>query len=57
MDNKSAIHVAKNPEHQRCMRHLNTIYYGFREEVEAREISPHFVPTVDMPADILPRAG
>jgi len=52
MVNQSAIRVAKNPEHQGRMRHLNLIYYGFREE-EAGEISPHFVPTVDMPADIL----
>ena len=56
MDNKSAICVAKNPEHQGRMRHHKTIYYGFREEVEAGEISPHFVPTVDMPADILTKA-
>jgi len=56
MDTQSAIRVAKNPEHQGRMRHLNPIYYGFREEVEAGEISPHFVPTVDMPADILTKA-
>jgi len=40
MDNQSAICVVKNAEHQGCMRHLNPIYYGFREEVEAGEISP-----------------
>jgi hypothetical protein len=55
-DNQSAIRVAKNPEHQGCMKHLNPIYYGFREQVEAGEISPHFVPTADMPADILTKA-
>jgi len=56
MDNQSAIRVAKNPEHQGRMKHLNPIYYGFREQVEAGEISPHFVPTMDMPADILTKA-
>jgi len=56
MDNQSAIRVAKNPEHQGRMKHLNPIYYGFREQVEAGEISPHFIPTVDMPADILTKA-
>ena len=34
MDNQSAIRVAKNPEHQGRMKHLNPIYYGFREQVE-----------------------
>ena len=41
MDNQSAICVVKIPEHQECLRHLNPIHYGFREEVEAGEISPH----------------
>jgi hypothetical protein len=31
-------------------------YYGFREQVEAGEISPHFVPTAGMPADTLTKA-
>ena len=56
MDIQSAIRVAKMPEHQGRMRHLNPIYYGFREEVEAGEMSPHFVPAVDMPVDILTKA-
>ena len=56
MDNQSAIRVAKNPEHQGRMKHLNPIYYGFTEPVEAGEISPHFVLTMDMPADILTKA-
>ena len=56
MDNQSAIRVAKNPEHQGRMKHLNPIYYGFREQVEAGEILPHFIPTADMPADILTKS-
>jgi transposase InsO family protein len=56
MDNQSAIRVAKNPEHQGRMKHLNPIYYGFREQVEAKEVAPYFVPTADMPADILTKA-
>ena len=56
MGNQSNIHIAMNPEHQGCMKYLNPIYYGFREDVEAGEISPYFVPTVDMPADILTKA-
>ena len=56
INNQSAICVAKDPEHQGHMKHLNPIYYVFREQVEAGEISPHFVPTMDMPADILTKA-
>jgi hypothetical protein len=52
MGNQSAIRVAKNPEHQGRMKHLNSTY-SFREQVEAGEIFPHFITTMDIPADIL----
>jgi hypothetical protein len=38
------------------MKHFNPIYYGFKEQVEAGEISLRYVPTADMPADILTKA-
>jgi hypothetical protein len=43
MDNQSAFRVVKNPEHQGRIKHLNPIYYGFREQVEAGELSPLYV--------------
>jgi hypothetical protein len=55
MDNQSTIRVAKNPEHQGRMKHLNPIYNNLREQVGAEEISLHFIPTMDMLADILTR--
>ena len=56
IDNQSALSVAKNPEHQGRMKHLPPIYYGFRDSVEDGEISPFYVPTADMPADMLTKA-
>jgi hypothetical protein len=53
MDNQSAIQAAKNPEHQGRMKHMNPIYHALRERVEHGEVSPYFVPTASMPADIL----
>jgi DNA polymerase III delta subunit len=38
------------------MKHLNLIYYGLKEQVEAGKISSRFVRTADIPADILIKA-
>jgi Reverse transcriptase (RNA-dependent DNA polymerase) len=56
MDNQSAITVAKNPEHHGRMKHLDLCYYWLRDKVEAKGISVHYVPTEDMPADLLTKA-
>lgn len=61
IDNQSAISVAKNPEHHGHMKHLNLCFYWLRDQVEAGVITPNFIPTKDMVADVLtkplPRAG
>ena len=56
MDNQSAITVAKNPEHHGRMKHLDLRYYWLREKVESGLISPDYVGTAEMPADILTKA-
>ena len=38
------------------MKHLNPIYHGFREFVEHGEVTPYFVPTLSMAADILTKS-
>lgn len=53
MDNQSAIAAAKNPEHQGRMKHMNPIYHAFRDRVELKEVSPYYISTSSMPADIL----
>ena len=56
MDNQSAIAAAKNPEHQGRMKHINPIYHALRESVEHGEVSPYFIPTHEMTADIFTKA-
>ena len=56
MDNQSAIAAAKNPEHQGRMKHMNPIYHALRESVEHGEVSPYFIPTHEMTADIFTKA-
>jgi hypothetical protein len=53
MDNQSAIAAARNPEHQGRMKHMNPIYHALRESVELEEVSPYYVSTSQMVADIL----
>ncbi|MGH7240338.1 MAG: Ty1/Copia family ribonuclease HI [Candidatus Saccharimonadales bacterium] len=53
MDNQSAMYVAKNPEHHGRMKHIDLRYCWLREVVEGGEISPTYVPTSQMPADLL----
>jgi hypothetical protein len=52
MDNQSAISVSKNPEHHGHMKHLDLCFYWLRNTVESGLISPSYVPTSEMVADI-----
>jgi len=56
MDNQSAIQVAKHPEHHGRMKHLDLRWFWLRDVVGKGDISPTFVPTRDMPADLLTKA-
>ena len=56
IDNRSAISVAKNPEHHGRMKHLDLRYYWLRERVEKGDIRLFHVPTKDMPADLLTKS-
>ena len=53
MDNQSSVQVAKNPEHQGRMKHLDLKYFWLREVVEQGIITPVHIPTAENPADIL----
>ena len=53
IDNQSAISVAKNPEHHGRMKQLDLWFYWLRDKVEEGVIAPNFVPTAEMPADLL----
>ena len=53
MDNNSAITVAKNLEHFGRLKHLDLRWFWLRDVCEARTITPEFVPTADMLADLL----
>lgn len=53
MDNQSAISVSKNPEHQGRMKHLDLRFFWLRDTVEAGIITPLYIPTAEMVADIL----
>ncbi|KAJ3558128.1 hypothetical protein NM688_g1099 [Phlebia brevispora] len=53
MDNHSAITVAKNPEHFGRLKHLDLRWFWLRDVCEAGTITPEFVPTADMLADLL----
>jgi len=53
MDNQSAMSVAKNPEHHGRMKHLDLCFYWLRDQVGMNRIQPLYLPTEDMPADLL----
>ena len=56
IDNRSALSVAKNPEHHGCMKHLDLRFYWLRDVVHSGLIQVHHVRTEDQPADILTKA-
>ena len=53
IDNQSAISVAKNPEHHSRMKHLNLQFFWLHNEVVGGTLSPLFIPTTNMTADLL----
>jgi len=56
IDNRSALSVAKNPEHHGRMKHLDLRFYWLRDEVEQGKINVVHLPTDLMPADILTKS-
>ena len=56
IDNQSSISVAKNPEHHGRMKHLDLCFYWLRDQVAMRRIEPNYLPTEEMPADLLTKA-
>ena len=56
MDNQSAIQVAKHPEHHGRMKQLDLRWFWLRDVVDQGTISPSFVSTTDMLADLLTKA-
>jgi hypothetical protein len=56
IDNRSALSVAKNPEHHGRMKHLDLRFYWLRDEVEKGHIDVIHLRTDDMPADIMTKA-
>jgi hypothetical protein len=56
MDNQLVIHIARNPEHHRRMKHLDLCYFWLRDEVVKGHLVPCYIPTAEMAADILTKA-
>lgn len=52
LDSNSALQVAKNPEHQSTMKHVNRNYHWIRERVADGDIRLVHVPGTDNVADI-----
>ena len=56
MDNQSVISVAKHPEHHGQMKQLDLSWFWLRDVVDQGVISLQYVPTGEMPADLLTKA-
>ena len=56
MGNQSAIAVSKNPEHHSKMKHLSLRLFWLRDAVQDGLITPSFVTTQEMVADIFTKA-
>ena len=56
IDNQSALQVAKNPQHHGRMKHLDLRYYWLRSTVDEGKISLFYIPTAEMPADVMTKA-
>jgi len=56
MDSRSAISMAKNPEHHGRMKHLDLRFYWLRDAVDDGHIVPVFVPTAQQVADIFTKS-
>ena len=53
IDNQSTIAVARNPIHHGRMKHLHLRYYWLRDQVDEGNIHVAYIPTDQMPADVL----
>ena len=56
MDNQSVIQVTKHPEHHGRMKQLDLHWFWLRDNVDKGIISPSFVSTAEMPANLLMKA-
>ena len=56
MDNQLAIQVAKHPEHHGRMKQLDLSWFWLRDVVDQETISPTYVPTDEITADLLTKA-
>ena len=52
VDNKSAIQVAKHPEHQSTMKHIHRTYHWIRNLVDQKQIAISHIPGNKNPTDI-----
>jgi hypothetical protein len=48
--------VTKNPEHHGRMKHLDLRFFWLHEAVDAGQLQVKYLPTTDMPADLLTKA-
>lgn len=56
IDNQSALTVAKNPEHHGRLKHLDLRFYWLRNIIKTGVITPIYVSTHEMFADLLTKA-
>jgi hypothetical protein len=56
IDNRSALSVARNPDHHGRVKHLDLRFYWLRDEVAKGRIRVEHLRTDQMPADILTKA-
>ena len=52
-DNQGTIQFTKNGAHSDRSKHIDVRYYFAKESVETSEVELHYLPTGDMPADML----
>ncbi len=56
IDNRSALSVAKNPQHHGRMKHLHLRFFWLREVVNDGKVKIGYISTNVMPADILTKS-
>ncbi len=52
-DNAGAIILTKDPSYHARTKHIDVQYHFIRERVQSHEVTFKYLPTADMPADIL----